>query len=127
MSKSNIVFNLGLSDINLVGKLVPKKMSYWIATLVSVGLIGTVVFVTKRECRKNNNKKLVKQMCSVIYKYLFSRLVLIILSIVLIVILQQWFYGIHWNYENREVLNNHSWIKRLIDSNSASVTENIPV
>ena len=127
MSKSNIVFNLGLSDINLVGKLVPKKMSYWIAALVSVGLIGTVVFLTKRECRKKNNKRFAKQMCSVIYKYLFSRLVLISLSIVLIVLLQQWFYGIHWNYENREVLNNHSWIKRLIDSNSASVAENISV
>ena len=73
MSKSNIVFNLGLSDLNLIGKLVPKNKSYLLATLVSLGVISFIVFFSKKECRKNENKRMIKQMCFILTKYFFSK------------------------------------------------------
>jgi hypothetical protein len=115
MSKSNVVFNLGLDKINLIGKLVPKNTSYAVAIFASFALSYIVLLVVKKFCTKTQNEY-IQRICKITKAKIFTNIVYIALGALLIPLIQSSFYNLQYNTVNKEVINNHAWIKRLINN-----------
>lgn len=115
MSKSNVIFNLGLDNLNLIGKLVPKNTSYAVAFASSIILSYIVLLLIKKFCSKNQNKY-IQHICKLSTTKLFTRMVYVVSGILLIPIIQSSFYNIQSSIVNKEVINNHEWVKRLINN-----------
>ena len=116
MSKSsNIVFNLGLENLNLIGKLVPKNTSYVVAITTTLMLCYIVLILIQRFCNKSQNKY-IQKICKLTKTKIFTNMVYIGMGALLIPLIQTTVYEIQWGMVNKEVLNNHMWVKKLINN-----------
>ena len=115
MSKSNVVFNLGLENLNLIGKLVPKNTSYLVAITSSIIISYITLLLIQKFCSKNQNKY-IQHICKLSKTKIFTNIVYIAIGVLLIPLIQSSFYNIQSSIINKEVINNHAWIKSLINN-----------